>query len=185
MAALDVQGSLYSARGLRFGGFQTAQFMTVTADLEARQSGIRAEIVAEAHHLVNWLHRFPEITFLVGAVATRSILLGLLCSFGGYVFEIARFYLLGSSPLLSRVSWLWVWLRPPIFLGTAIATLGYGASFTGRHPHVSGPPRVAGPPHHPAHASAANGLREVAVSEIRPDKSAHPEHGRPRTDVRD
>src|SRR5207247_9452135 len=104
MAALDVQGSLYSARGLRFGGFQTAQFMTVTADLEARQSGIRAEIVAEAHHLVNWLHRFPEITFLVGAVATRSIPLRLLFPLRRCAFAVEWSSLLRSSVSLSCVS---------------------------------------------------------------------------------
>lgn len=56
MQAIDSFGSLYSAAGLRFGGFQTEQFFEATEELENIRSGVREEIIAEAHCLVYWLH---------------------------------------------------------------------------------------------------------------------------------
>ena len=124
----DAMGSLYSSAGFRFGGFPTAHFLKATDELETLRPGVRQEIIAEAHHLANWLHRFPEITFVVGTLVFKSFLVGLLCFFGGYLLEIARFYLWRDSPLISQISRLWKWIKFPVFLGAAFVTSDAGSS---------------------------------------------------------
>lgn len=121
MRALDVQGTLYSSAGFRFGGFQTHDFLTATAELESNRPGVREEIVAEAYHTCFWLHRFPEAAFLVGALVTRSIFISLVSFVIAYVLEIGRFYLFGTSLLVAHVSRLWSWLKLPIFVGAGIS----------------------------------------------------------------
>jgi len=120
MQSKDAIGSLYSARGLRFGGFQMAQFFEVTEDIEELRSGVREEIVAEAHYLAFWLHRFPEVAFFFGTLYFRSIYIGSLCFVGAFLFEILRFYTLGASPLVSHLCRFWSWIRVPLFVGAAI-----------------------------------------------------------------
>lgn len=120
MQPKDAMGSLYSARGLRFGGFQTAQFFEVTEDIEELRPGVRGEIVAEAHYLAFWLHSFPELSFFFGTLISRSLLIGSLCFVGAFITEILRFYVIGVSPLLSHLSRIWEWIRVPLFLGAAI-----------------------------------------------------------------
>jgi len=120
MKPIDVMGSLYSKGGLRFGGFQTQQFLEVTEDIEELRPGVREEIVAEADSLIRWQHRFPEIAFLLGTVMTGSLLIGFLSFLGAYLIEILRFYTFGASPVLSRLCGLWGWVKWPLFLGAAI-----------------------------------------------------------------
>jgi hypothetical protein len=119
MEPVDVEGSLFSEAGLRFGGFQTSDFFRLTEPLEDRNPGIRTRIVAEAHHLVFWLHRFPEIAFLFGIVLYKSVLLGLSFFVFAFVFEVLRFYIWGHSPWVSSLSRLWNWLRVPSYLAAA------------------------------------------------------------------
>lgn len=121
MQAVDVGGNLHSAAGLRFGGFQTHRFLAATAELEQHRPGVREEIIAEAHHTSWWLHRFPELTFLVAALVTQSILIGLLCFVIGYFLEIARFYTLGTSVFVAHVSRLWSWLKIPAFIAASVS----------------------------------------------------------------
>lgn len=120
MQPVDTMGSLYSSAGLRFGGFQTSQFMELTEDLEELRPGVREEIVAEAHYLAFWLHRFPEIAFFFGTLFSRSLLVGSLCFVGAFLLEIFRFYILGASPFVSHLHRLWNWTRWPLFLGASL-----------------------------------------------------------------
>lgn len=121
MDPVDVDGTIYSARGLRFGGFRTDEFLAATSALEARAPGARARIVAEAHHTCYWLHRFCEVAFLLAVVGTRSLWIGGLAFLAAYVFEFTRFYLYGTSAFVAHVSWAWQWLKVPAFVaGTAL-----------------------------------------------------------------
>ena len=121
MQAVDVGGTLHSAAGLRFGGFRTDQFLAATSELEKYHPGVREEIVAEAHQTCVWLHRFPELAFLVPVLVTHSILIGLLCFVTAYLLEIVRFYTLGTSIIIAQLSRLWSWLKAPGFIGASIS----------------------------------------------------------------
>lgn len=120
MQPVDTMGSLYSSAGLRFGGFRTSQFIELTEDLEELRPGVREEIVAEAHYLAFWLHRFPEIAFFFGTLVSRSLLVGFLCFVGAFLLEIFRFYTFGASPLLSHLHRLWNWIKWPLFIGASL-----------------------------------------------------------------
>ena len=119
MKPVDVAGSLYSEGGLRFGGFQTMDFFYATEQLEEKRPGIREEIVAEAHYLVYWLHRFPEIAFSFGIIFYRSLLLGLLLFAAAYILEVVRFYAFGPRMLLSHACRVWNWVKVPVFIVAA------------------------------------------------------------------
>lgn len=120
MQSKDVMGSLHSAWGLRFGGFETAQFFKVTEDIEKLRPGVQEEIIAEAEYLILWLHRFPEVAFFFVTLYFRSLSIGSLCFVGVFLLEILRFYTFGPSPFLSHLCRLWGWLRVPLFVGAAI-----------------------------------------------------------------
>ena len=119
MKPLDVMGSLYSSGGLRFGGFQTPDYLDATEPLEEKQPGIREKIIAEAHYIVYWLHRFPEICFFLGIILYRSISLGLLLFAAAYILEVVRFYAFGPSILLSHACRAWNWVKAPAFIVAA------------------------------------------------------------------
>lgn len=116
MEPRDVMGSLYSAGGLRFGGFQTADFLDATEPLEEKLPGIRERIVAEAHYLVFWLHKFPEIAFFFGIILYKSLSIALLLFVGAFALEIIRFYIFGASPFLSQLCRAWNWIKIPAFI---------------------------------------------------------------------
>lgn len=120
MQPKDAMGSLYSARGLRFGGFQTAQFFEVTKDIEELRPGVQEEIIAEAYYLAFWLHSFPEVAFFFGTLFSRSILIGSFCFVGAFFLEMLRFYAFGASPFVSHLCRLWSWIRVLLFVGAAI-----------------------------------------------------------------
>jgi hypothetical protein len=120
MRPVDAVGVLYSSGGIRFGGYQTSQFIDLTAELELIRPDAQEEIVAEAHYLAIWLHTFPAIAFLIGTVWTRSLLIGFLWFVGAFLFEAFRFYAFGASPVMSHLSRLWEWLKWPSFLISAI-----------------------------------------------------------------
>jgi hypothetical protein len=120
MQPIDTMGSLYSSGGLRFGGFQTDQFIELTKELENIRPGVREEIVGEAHYLSCWLHRFPEIAFFVGTLLSRSFPIGCLCFVSGHVLEMVRFYIFGASPFISKLCRSWDWTKIPLFIGAAI-----------------------------------------------------------------
>ncbi|OGL52850.1 MAG: hypothetical protein A3G31_00430 [Candidatus Schekmanbacteria bacterium RIFCSPLOWO2_12_FULL_38_15] len=121
MEPRDVMGSLYSEGGLRFGGFQAADFLNATEPLEEKSPGIREKIVAEAHYLVFWLHKFPEIGFFFGIILYKSLWIALLLFVGVFVLEIIRFYIFGSSLFLSQACRTWNWVKIPIFIIAAIS----------------------------------------------------------------
>lgn len=116
----DIMGNLYSSGGLNFIGFQTSDFLGVTEPLEEKRHGVRAEIVAEAHYLVFWLHKFPEVAFFFGVVLYKSLLVASLLFTLAFLFEIIRFYLFGASPVLSRVCRTWSWANTPTFIVAAV-----------------------------------------------------------------
>lgn len=120
MEPRDVDGILYSAGGLRFGGFQTSDFIDATEQLEQRRPGVREEIVGEAHYLVHWLHQFPGIVFFLAIIFSQSVWIALLLFVAAFVLEIIRFYIFGSSlfsPFLCRV---WRWIKYPLFIIAAV-----------------------------------------------------------------
>lgn len=120
MDPVDNMGSLYSSKGLRFGGFQTVDFIAQTELLEARMPNIRRTIVAEAHYLVMWLHHFSEVGFLIGIFFFHSILHGIIFFCGAYFIELFRFYSFGASPIIPKVSKLWNLVKLPAFIGAII-----------------------------------------------------------------
>jgi hypothetical protein len=121
MEPRGVMGSLYSEGGLRFGGFQTTDFLDATEALEEKSPGIRGKIVAEAHYIVSWLHKFPEIAFFFGIILYKSLWIALLLFVVAFILEIIRFYIFGSSPFLSHVCRVWNWIKIPIFIIAAIS----------------------------------------------------------------
>lgn len=116
----DVMGNLYSGGGLRFGGFQTSDFLGATEPLEEKKPGVKDAIVAEAHYLVSWLHNFPEIAFFWGIVLCKSLWVALFLFVLAFILEIIRFYIFGASPLLSHTCRIWNWVRIPSFSIAAI-----------------------------------------------------------------
>ena len=122
----DFMGSIFSAFGLKFGGYQTSQFLELTEDIEKLRPGVRDKIVAEAHYLVNWEDRFPEVGFFLGTLISRSLLIGSLCFVGAYLLEILRFYTFGASPFVSHLCRLWSWIKIPLFIVAAILLWPHG-----------------------------------------------------------
>lgn len=116
----DAMGSLYSGGGLRFGGFQTGDFLEATEPLEKKQPGIREKIVGEAHYLVFWLHKFPEIAFFLGIVFYKNLWTASLLFIVAFILEFIRFYTFGSSLFLSGVCRFWNWIKIPTFIITSI-----------------------------------------------------------------
>ncbi len=115
MKAIDIQGSLYSSAGLRFGGFPTQQFLEATEQLEYIKPGTRDQIIKEAHFTVQWLHKFPEVGFLIGVLWTKSILLALLIALGCYIFELFRAGFVFNSPISAVACQLWQFLKIPSY----------------------------------------------------------------------
>jgi hypothetical protein len=120
MEPVDVSGILYSSRGLRFGGFRTEEFLEETSDLENVRPGARRAIVGEAHYLATWLHCFPEVAFLVGAITFSSLAYASAFFVLAFLLEIARFYAFGASRTLSRACWVWHIIRFPLYIAAAI-----------------------------------------------------------------
>ena len=120
MPFVDVMGSLYSREGIRFGGFQTSEFLEATEPLEKKQPGIREKIVGEAHYLVLWLHKFPEIAFFLGIIFYKNLGIAFLLFVIAFIFEFIRFYLLGASPFLSDICRFWNWIKLPAFVIASI-----------------------------------------------------------------
>jgi len=120
MSFNDIAGSLYSGAGLRFGGFQTAEFLSLTDDIERMRPGVRNEIIAEADCLAVWPHRFPEIAFFLGALFTKSLLAGCICFIVAVIVETFRFYYFGAYFFIPRLCKFWDWVKIPLFLGAAI-----------------------------------------------------------------
>lgn len=116
----DVMGSLHSMMGLRFGGFQTSDFLESTEPLEKKQPGIREKIIGEAHYLVQCLHNFPEIAFFFGIVFYKSLWVALLLFVIVFILEIIRFYVFGTALFLSQMCRFWSWIKAPIFIIAAI-----------------------------------------------------------------
>ncbi len=124
MQFIDVSGIAYSsprkgAVGLRLG-WPIKEFTRWTDDLEALRPGTREEIIAEAHYLINWRHRFAEMAFFFGSLWTHSSLVGLLCLAAALPLEDLRFTVFGASRFLSLLSRVWSWIRWPLFLGAAV-----------------------------------------------------------------
>ena len=121
MKLADASGSLYSSPkpgvvGIWFGGFKTADFFDETEALEEKRPGVREEIIAEAHYLVFWLHRVPEIGFFFGVAFSNSLLVGLLLLGVAFIFEYVRFYMFGASLLLSQLCRIWGYIKIPAFI---------------------------------------------------------------------
>ena len=121
MKLTDASGSLYSSPkpgvvGIWFGGFKTADFFDATEALEEKRPGAREEIIAEAHYLVFWLHRFPEIGFFFGVAFFNSLLVGLLLLGVAFIFEYVRFYMFGASLLISQLCRIWGYIKIPAFI---------------------------------------------------------------------
>lgn len=117
----DVNGVVYSllgddSLGVRFSDFQTAQFLELTEDIEKLQEGVRDKIVAEAHYLASWLHRFPEVAFLLGVFYSHSVLIGFYCFIAAFLIEIFRLRVFGASRLASFLCLVWNRVKWPIFL---------------------------------------------------------------------
>ena len=117
---VDVKGAIYSGKGLRFGGFTTAEFLELTERLEFVRPGAREEVIAEAHYLLYWLHRFPEIVFILTLAGSRSLLLSSAGFIGAYLIEYIRFYTFGPSRLLSLMCRGWEVVRIPLCIGVAV-----------------------------------------------------------------
>lgn len=132
MPSVSVDGVLYSARGLSFG-WEAKDFLYWTSEWEEKRPGAREEIIAEAHHLALWPHRFSEAAFFVGTLYANlflqntflTIVVGLTCFVAAFHLEVIRFYSqgpAGTSRVLSYVSMTWGLLKWPAFL-IAAATL--------------------------------------------------------------
>ena len=131
MKLRDLSGNLYSSPkpgvvGIRFDGFKTASFFDATEALEEKRSGVREEIIAEAHYLVFWFHRLPEIGFFFGVVFSNSLLIGLLLLGVAVIFEYVRFYMFGASLLLSQLCRIWGYIKIPVFIIAAAGLWSQG-----------------------------------------------------------
>jgi len=124
----NVMGSMYSASGLRFGGFQTSDFLTATEILEKKHLVTREKIVAETNYLVFWLHEFPEVAFFLGIIFYKNIWAALLLFVIAFIVEIIRFYLMGASEFLSKICRFWRWIKLPVFVITALIFWSEGRS---------------------------------------------------------
>ena len=115
MKPVDVQGVVYSSGGLRFGGFPTERFLKLTEDLEEITPGIRDKIIAEAHYLAFWLHRLPELAFLIGILYSQSLVFSLILFVVAFGLEILRFRIFGASLFASFLCQLWNWFKWPLY----------------------------------------------------------------------
>lgn len=120
------RGSLYSSPrpgvvGVWFGGWTEATFFHATEALEEKRPGVSEEIVAEAHYLVLWLHRFPQIGFFCGVVFFKSLSASFILFSVAFIFEYIRFYTFGASLLLSHLSRIWGYIKIPAFIIVAVS----------------------------------------------------------------
>jgi hypothetical protein len=136
MPSVSVDGVLYSARGLSFG-WETKDFLHWTSECEERAIGAREQIIAEAHHLAVWPHRFSELAFFIGTLyvnlflqnAFISIVIGGTCLIAAFHLEVIRFYsqgTVGTSRALSYLSMTWGLLKWPAFLLAAVLLWPHG-----------------------------------------------------------
>ena len=116
----DVLGTLYSAGGIRFGGFQTLEFLELTEPLEEKRPGIREEIIAESYYLVMWKHDICEVGFYFGIALYTSLKIASLFLILTFIIEVIRFCLFGSSMTISYSCKVWEWVRLPIFTITSV-----------------------------------------------------------------
>lgn len=115
MQPVDVQGVIYSSGGLRFGGFPTGRFLELTEDLEEIAPGVRDKIIAEAHYLAFWLHRFPELAFLIGILYSQSLIFGFILFIVAFGLEMFRFRIFGADPFVSFLCRSWDWFKWPLY----------------------------------------------------------------------
>ena len=129
----DVQGDLYSSRGLRLGGYPTIIFLRDTAPLELERPGVREEIIAESHYTIVWLtYCIPEICFYLAFFPFHYSIEAAAIGFAvGYVYGICRFYLLGTSRGFAYLSIFWSWLRHVIPAGVIFTTWQQDAVLAG------------------------------------------------------
>lgn len=119
MKFADVMGVVYSEKGFRFGGYTTEGFLNAVESLELKRPEVTQEIVAEAHYVFNWLHNFPEIAFLVGAMIYKSLWLASLFFLTAYLVEYARFYIFRSSTTIAHLSFIWSKIRIIVYVVSA------------------------------------------------------------------
>jgi len=125
MAFHDQLGTLYSGDGisvvgLRFGGFQTSQFIDTTEPLERKRPGVSREVIAEAHYLAMWPYKICEIGFYIGLVCYTSLQVAFAFFFLAFFLEVIRFYLFGANLMISWVCRIWQWVKSTLFVITAI-----------------------------------------------------------------
>lgn len=129
----DVQGDLYTARGLRLGGYPTIIFLRDTAPLEVERPGVREEIIAESHYTIVWLtYCIPELCFYLALLAFHYSIVAAAIGFAvGYVYGVCRFFLFGTSRSFAYLSIFWSWLRHVMPAGVIYATWQQDAVLVG------------------------------------------------------
>ncbi len=116
MKGADVQGTFYSEKGIRFGGFPTSDFFMATSDLEELRPGSQEEIIARAHWTLMWCYAVVPIRFLSVLLFSESLLAAAAAMFACACIEVAWFYYFGSFPFIPQLSRAWSVLRYPVFV---------------------------------------------------------------------
>ena len=116
MKGADVNGTFYSEKGLRFGGFPTSEFLMATSALEELRPGSQQEIIARAHWTLWWPDAVVGIAFLSVLLASKSLLAAAAATLACACIEVVRFCYFGSFPLIPQLSRAWSVLRYPAFV---------------------------------------------------------------------
>ena len=116
MKGADAQGTFYSEKGIRFGGFPTSDFFMATSDLEELRPGTQQEIIARAHWTLEWRDAVVQIAFLSVLLFSKSLLAAAAAMLACACIEVLRFCYFGSFPFIPQLSRVWSVLRYPAFV---------------------------------------------------------------------
>ena len=126
MKGADVNGTFYSEKGLRFGGFPTSEFLMATSALEELRPGSQEEIIARAHWTLLWADAVVQIAFLSLLLTSKSLLAATAAALACACIEVLRFCYFGSFPFIPQLSRAWSALRYLVFVVALLLLWGKG-----------------------------------------------------------
>ena len=126
MKGADVNGTFYSEKGLRFGGFPTSEFLMATSALEELRPGSQEEIIARARWTLLWADAVVQIAFLSLLLTSKSLLAATAAALACACIEVLRFCYFGSFPFIPQLSRAWSALRYLVFVVALLLLWGKG-----------------------------------------------------------
>jgi len=101
MSYSDRNGLLYSAKGLRFGGIATSEFLDAVELIESKLPThflLRDVLIGEAHYLATSVYAIAEFLFVLVIVVSSSLTLSLIAFLIGFLGSYLEIYFRTPTP---------------------------------------------------------------------------------------